>query len=409
MLLLSLAFRNALRNRRRSALTAITVTFGVALLTMAMAWVNGVMGGMLDMAAGYGGTVRVVDADYAKKEQLFPLQENMPDTAPVEAAIRAVPGVDAVFPRIQMPVTAAAGDELGERFGLVQGAPIEFFTQKLKLDAQIQSGRMLAADGEVVIGLLLVEQIAAKLGDDVYLLGQTQDGSMSPVKLKLVGIADLGSAPQNRQIFMTLEKARWLADIEAGATELLVYGGERDDAAILAAAVRTAPGLEGLDVKGWNQRKPFSGMLGIARAIQTVAAGVIVFITALGVLNTMLMSVMERTAEIGVLRALGLRRRQVITLFVTEALGISLIGGLVGAALGGLGGYYLQVNGVDLGSAVDKLPGTIPMHSTIHAQLTPGILAGGVVLGLVMAVIGGALPAFRASRVEPVEAMRSRH
>jgi putative ABC transport system permease protein len=170
--------------------------------------------------------------------------------------------------------------------------------------------------------------------------------------------------------------------------------------------VRALPEAKDLEVAAWSERKPFSDMLGLVTTVQGIAAGVIVLITALGVLNTMLMSVLERTAEIGVLRALGLKRREVISLFVIEAMGIALVGGVIGVTLGGLGGYWLQVHGVNLGSAVDKL--AIPMNTVVYGELTPGILAGGLALGLVMAVIGGFLPAYRASRIEPVEAMRSR-
>jgi putative ABC transport system permease protein len=118
--------------------------------------------------------------------------------------------------------------------------------------------------------------------------------------------------------------------------------------------------------------------------------------------------VLERTGEIGVMRAMGLRRHQVVSLFVLEALGISAIGGVLGAAFGGAGGYWLQVHGVNLGTVVDKLPASIPVNSTVYAQVTPGILISAVLLGLSMAVVGGVIPALRASRIEPIEAMRHR-
>ncbi|MDP2311858.1 MAG: FtsX-like permease family protein [Pseudomonadota bacterium] len=407
-MLLSLALRNSLRNRRRSLLTATMVMLGVASLTVAMSWLEGLFGSTVNMAANLAGHVRVVDADYARREQLNPLHENIAESAPLEAAIRAVPGVVAVYPRISMGVTATVGEEIGEEFGLVQGGPLALFEGPLALPGHLVEGRMLASDDEVVIGKKLVEKMGGKLGDDVVLLGQTQDGSMSPAKLKLVGIVDLGNAMQNRQIFVTLEKVRYMADIPDGAVELAVYGAHRDDGAELAARLGALPELSGKDVKSWDQRPPFDNVMGLLSTVKAVAASAMVFITGLGVLNTMLMSVLERTGEIGVMRAMGLRRMQVIWLFVLEALGISAIGGVLGAVLGGLGGYWLQVHGVNLGSVVDKLPATIPMNSTIYGQVTPEILVSAVLLGLAMAVVGGLVPAYRASRIEPIEAMRHR-
>ncbi len=409
MLIFSLGLRNALRNRRRSALTALTVTLGVALLTVAMAWLTGILGDALDDAANLAGHVRIVSAEYARREQLNPLDRNLPVTAPLEAAIAALPGTVAAYPHITMGVTATVGEDIGERFGLVHGAPLAFYEGPLQLPQHLLSGRMLVTDNEALIGKKLVEQLGAKLGDDVILLGQTQDGSMSPAKVTLVGILDLGNAMQNRQVFLTLDKVRYMVDIPDGAVEILAYASDRGEARALAEAIAALPDLAGKDVKAWDQRPPFDGVLGILYTVQAIAAGVIVFITALGVLNTMLMSVMERTAEIGVMRAMGLRRIQVVQLFFLESVGISAVGGVAGALLGGAAAQIMHLRGINLGSVVDKLPSSMPISATVYPRLTPEILGGAVLLGLLMAVVGGVVPAYRASLIQPIEAMRSRH
>jgi putative ABC transport system permease protein len=150
-------------------------------------------------------------------------------------------------------------------------------------------------------------------------------------------------------------------------------------------------------------------MSGLVGALQSIAAGVIVFITALGVLNTMLMSVLERTAEIGVMRAMGMRRGSTVLLFVMEAMGIAAVGGSIGAVIGGLIAYYgLELHGINLGNAVNKMPPGFAIDAVIHGDWEPYMLVQAFMLGLVMAVVGGALPAFRAAQIEPVEAMRSR-
>jgi putative ABC transport system permease protein len=265
---------------------------------------------------------------------------------------------------------------------------------------------MLTADDEAVIGKKLVGQLGAKVGDEVILLGQTQDGSMSPAKVKLVGIVDLGNAMQNRQIFLTFPKVQYMADLDGGAIEILAYAADRSQADKLADALAALPALQGKDVKAWDRRAPFDGMLAILDTVQGIAAGVIVFITALGVLNTMLMSVMERTAEIGVMRAMGLRRVQVVQLFVLEAVGISVVGGVLGGLLGGSFAQYLHVRGVNLGAVVDRIPAALPLHAVVYPRLTPEILGGAVLLGLLMAFVGGLVPALRASTIQPIDAMR---
>lgn len=409
MLILSLALRNAARNRRRSLLTALTVMIGVAFLTLGMAWIQGVLGDGLDGAARFAGHVRVVKPDFVKKEALFPLDENLPDTAPLVEAAKKLPGVTGAWPRLAMPVTVTAGEEIGEVFGLAQGAPLDWYTEILRLHEHIAEGRMLEADGEVVIGTTVQEQTGARVGDELILLGQTQDGSMSPLKVTVAGVYDLGSKPQNRMLYLTLEQARWMADIPDGALEVLVYGAGREAAEPIAAAMKADPAFASTAVQAWSEREPYATMIPFTRTIRGIAAGTIVFITALGVLNTMLMSVLERTAEIGVLRAMGLKRPQTVALFVVEAMGIAAVGGLLGATVGGLLGYFwLERVGINLGSAADKFPSAIPVNSTVYGVVDGPMLVQAFLLGLVMAVVGGAVPALRAAGIEPVEAMRTR-
>ena len=150
-------------------------------------------------------------------------------------------------------------------------------------------------------------------------------------------------------------------------------------------------------------------MGGLLAAIQAIAAGIIVFITGLGVLNTMLMSVLERTAEIGVMRAFGLRRWQTVVLFFVEAFVLAAIGGLGGILLGAGGVTILGRVGIHLGEGASKLSAAIPINETVYPELTPDILVTGFLLGLAMAVVGGFLPALRAARIQPIDAMRQSH
>ena len=412
-LLVSLALRNARRNVRRSLLTAVTILLGVALLTCGMAWTRGAFGGILDKGANLMGPVRIVKGEFAKKEQLMPLADNIADVAPLLTLARATPGVTGAWPRIQMPVTMTVGEDIGEHFALVQGAPNEWFDRALDLSHHLVEGRMLQADDEGVMGMTAASDLGAKLGDDLILLGQTQDGSISPIKVKVVGLSDLGSGAQNRFVYVPLAKMQWMADIPDGATEILVYGTTREDAVPISAALTQAlaadPAYAALVVNRWDERPPFSAMSGLVGALQSIAAGVIVFITALGVLNTMLMSVLERTAEIGVMRAMGMRRGSTVLLFVMEAMGIAAVGGAIGALVGSVIAYYwLELHGINLGNAVNKMPPGFAIDAVIHGDWEPYMLVQAFALGLVMAVVGGALPAFRAAQIEPVEAMRSR-
>lgn len=422
-MILQLALRNARRNTRRTALTVLTVLLGTMLLTVGMSWVEGLFGQFQVEAARSTGHVRVVTRAWAEREMLQPLHENLPVTAPLEEALRALPGVVAVHPRLNLGVLAARdGHELGETVAMVVAAPLAFHRDILGLDQRLQAGAFLPEEpgSSALVGRALAAELGLSVGERMIVLGRTQDGSMSDMAFQVVGITDTGNTLYDRQVFVDLERGRWIADIPEGALELLVYGEDHKEAVALQERVAEeiarpellqSVGLpEGaqLRAQAWNQREPWASALLLVDAIAGIIVGCIVFITALGVLNTMLMSVLERQGEIGVLRAMGLSTLGVVGLFVGEALVIALLGGALGAGLGSLLAIGLEGVGIDLGGAARNLPDTMPVNRILHPIWTPEQGLRAFALGLVMAVVGSFTPSLRAARIPPVQAMRSR-
>lgn len=409
MMVLSLAWRNALRNVQRTLITAAMVVLGTALLVVGMAWMYGLTGRILEEAADQIGHVRVVDPDYVAREPLMPLYENLPDVAPIVEAVREVPGVVGAWPVISAPVTITAGEEIGDVFGLATGADPAWLDERMRLRGYLVEGAWFGeGDDEVIVGKVLADQAGLAIGGEVRIIGQTQDGSISPILGRVVGVAHAGNPGVDRRIYLRLSQMEWLTDIPGGAIEVLAYGDEASGAPDLAEAIGALPEVDGLAVQAWTTRDPFSGMLDIMSTVRGVVIGTIVLLTALGILNTMMMAVLERTHEIGVLRAMGLSRFSVLSLFVIEAMAIAALGGVLGVGLGSLGGWYLETYGITLGEGVSQRMDTaIPIKATLYGDLTLGMAVAGFVLGLVMALVGTLTPALRAAAIEPVEAMRS--
>lgn len=406
-----LALRNALRNVRRTGLTVTTVLVAVAILTLGLSWIGGIFGSVLDAVTAVSGHIRIVDEDFAAREELYPLYENIEDSAPLVEKLKAVPGVVDVEPRIVTGAVITAGEEIGEDFTLVTAGTRNFFEKYLHGPESIASGRWLQADeGEVVLGRKIALQIDAHVGEKILLMGQTQYGSMSPISVKVVGIV-AGDGMLNSQAFITLDEARYLTDIPNGALEILVYAKDREvqNVAPLAKRIRALNGLDGLLVQSWYERAPWNSVLGIIFAIRTFIQLLIVFVAALAIFNTMTMSVLERTNEIGVMRAMGLTRLGAVGLFLMEALAIGFVGGMVGALIGSIPAHYLQVHGVTLGEdLIDRVGDAYPMKATFYAHLTWGVFLQCSTLGLVIAALGALFPALRASGVAPVVAMKAR-
>lgn len=401
-----LATRNALRRRVRTALTVGMVVVGVALLLLMLTWINGVMGGALAAATASSGHVRVVDPDFAAREQLAPLEENIAEVAPLVALLREQPGVTAVEPRIATGVTVTAGEEIGDLFARAVGANETYFRAQLEGRDKLVAGRWFEGEpDELIAGATVAEEAGAEVGDEMLLLGVTQDGALSPIKGTLVGIVR-GDSEMNQQVLVPLEQMQWLTDIPRGATEVLVYGESYGEARTLGERLAALPELADYAVEPWTEREPWRSMGATVRAMQAILIGVMVLLVALGIWNTMMMSVLERTHEVGVLRALGMSRLGTVGLFVGEALTIGVVGGALGVALGAAPSWLLQEYGIHIGGAA-AAGSDLALSETMYGDLTweGAVLAFG--LGILMAALGSLLPAIRAASIQPVSAMRS--
>jgi putative ABC transport system permease protein len=410
-LIVFLALRNAARNVVRTLLTAGMVVLGGGLLALVFAWIDGVGGAMMEDGASAVGHVRVVDPEFAAREQLMPLYENLPEADKVVQAVRAVPGVRSAYARVTSGVTLTAGDEIGDVFGMAVGADPEWYADALDLPDKVVRGTWFegAGEGQVVLGKKLAEQTGAEIGDEILVLGVTQDGSPSAVEGKLVGVVSAGNPLVDQQLFLPLERMQYLVDLPGGAIEVLAYLDDRDADVEVAERIRASPELAGLTVQAWSEREPWTSMIPTMNAMRGVLMTIVVFITSLGVWNTMMMSVLERTGEIGVMRSMGLGRLGAVSLFVLEAAVIATLGGLVGVALGGGAGLYLETVGVTIGEGVTQNVGNIPMRQTLYGDVSVATTVQAFAMGLVMAVLGSALPAIRAASIQPITAMRGGH
>jgi putative ABC transport system permease protein len=227
-------------------------------------------------------------------------------------------------------------------------------------------------------------------------------------------VVDTGVRSEARhqwRVFLPLAEVQWLTDMPGGALEVLVYGPGREPRQLepIVEALRTAAGLRDTEVEAWYQREPWLSVMGMMDGIQGFIQFFIIMLAALAIFNTMSMSVLERTGEIGVMRAMGMSRPRALGLFLVESIFIGLLGSALGVLLGSAGAWYLETYGVTLGEdVVAKMGSSFPIKATVYADLSLSTVATAVLLGIVASVLGALLPALRASSIQPVLAMRAR-
>jgi len=256
----------------------------------------------------------------------------------------------------------------------------------------------------------MARELELGLGDDLVFLGQAADGSTANELLSVVGIFSTGLNQMDRSgAYMHLADMQRLLALEGQVHQILVVGDSLDDASELAAAARDQfEGREGLGVWSWQEADPATAQMMAMRDVGLIVMLVIVFsVAGLSVLNTMLMTVFERTRELGVLRALGMSRVAMMSLVVLEALLLAFVATGLGLAIGGLFDFLL----IEYGFPYETTEGkglswqgiTFPPAIYGVFALRPILITVGFLNGV--AILAAIWPAIRVARLKPIEAM----
>ncbi|MFT3706617.1 MAG: ABC transporter permease [Archangium sp.] len=402
---LSLGWRNIWRNRRRTLISMSAIGVGLALVIFYSALVGGMMSGAKNQLDDGGmGHVEIFAKGYRPRRELA----------------MTLPDLSTWQDKLKLP----AGTQIGQRVvarGLATSAhgsePVQLWGVDWKAEADlstavrsIKQGALPEADDAhgVVIGEQLAERLALKPGSKVRLMVQRADGEMGADLFKVRGIFhSVSPALGKRQIFVSLAAARELIGAEGVSHQVVVQLQNPDDSARVASELQAALG-DRYEVLTWGQLIPvLERMEKLTDNVVFVIAIFVYLLVGLGVLNTMLMSVLERTREFGVLLSLGTRARQVVQIVLAESFWIATVSGLAGAALGTFLSWYFSSHGVQISSTAESMDlggATLSTLVKTRFNLADVIKASSFVYA--MALIVGLYPAFRITRLQPAEALR---
>lgn len=404
-LLLSLAWRNMWRNWRRTAIALTAIVLGVLLLLFFDGLIKGSDQAIFGNAVRlYGGNLQVHATGFRAKANRMPLLP-LADPAAVLQAVLAQPQVQSAGLRINtagivtsrgssLPVLITALDPAVE-------APISMQA------ANIAQGRfLLPADGDaILIGEALAKRLEVGVGDKLSLVGRSKSELMRQHTMTIVGIYDLGMPDAEKgAVFIPLADGQQLYNLRGQATEAAIFLHQVGSEDQLMAQLQAQ--LPGSEVDTWQTLRPeIRQTLDTKLAFSSIFGMVVLFIASIGILNLLLMAVFERTREMGVLAALGMKRRQIMGLFLLEGALIGVVGGVVGCLLGALLIGLLGQIGIDMSGASGLGEVMVLMGSRLYPSITLADLLSRAVLVIVVAGLASLYPAWHASRKEPADAL----
>ena len=297
---------------------------------------------------------------------------------------------------------------------LVTGIVPETESKISRLNQKMVEGRIIRSGYEEMnIGEKLARDMGLKVGDTLTIVTQTAYGSITAMNLKVVGIFNYGVPSIDRTTFyLPLDKAQELLDLNGAVTEIFILVKDMNEAPEVSKEIGTSlnqvyPGQ--FTAKAWQDVGILSVYMGLAKNVYASIYFLILFLASFTILNTMFMSVLERTKEIGMMKSLGMKNRQVMGVILLEALLIGFIASFIGAMWGAGIAYYLAVEGIDFSAVFDAIKGTmnIPISYVYRALFSWGIVFFGFCMGILFSVLAAIPPALRAAKMEPTEALRT--
>ena len=418
-IILKLGWKNISRNKKRTFFTILAITIGIMMLVFASSYIQGIMNGTTEVAKRMRtGHVKIMTSEYSRLERIMPKEELVLKSEDLSDRIRKIDSVKLVSQMVKFNALISK-DELNEP-GLVVGADPGIIKMHMGIDDMLISGKYFnGGEKEVMIGRIFAEKLGVMVNDELLLVTTDINYSTYALPFRVSGIFNTGyTYIDKHMIFVPLKFGREILDCRDSSHEILIYLNDQDKAAEFTSGIKSilSEGIygESLVAVPWEDDEIIGELMPMVKQVWQKILGIILLIVAIVILNTMLMIVMERYQEIGVLKALGLKSREVFSMIVTEALFIGTIGSVFGVLIGGGFSAWLEKTGINLAEMAGKdmwekfdMP-LVLFGNIIYPDLTLEIIISSFFFGIFISVLAVLYPAYKSSKMLPAEAFRSK-
>ncbi|MBF0217296.1 MAG: ABC transporter permease [Candidatus Omnitrophica bacterium] len=403
LIFIKIAWRNIRRNFYRSVITISSIGIGFASLFFIRSFIDGADHQMVENYTGLiSGHIQI----HSKGFQDNPgLKKSIRSPLEVTGALVKASGITAVSPRVKEYVLISSAENSGG--ALLMGVDPEQEVNVTSLHKHIRSGKFVSTDGQIVIGKTLARSLSVGINDKIVVVAQAFDGSLASESYRICGLLDTGAEEMDKGLaIVTLRAADQLFVLDGKVSEFAVRAGSLEKTDKITASIKRSLDPLKYEVLSWKEISPsLLQWIQFDVAFSDFLLLVILLVVAAGILNTLLMGILERVREFGIMLALGTKRRQIVLMIGIESLILGLAGIAAGFALGAGSSGYFAVHGINLSSfsaALDEYY----TGSVIYPRISYGypVIYGTIVL--ITSLIVSIYPAWRAARLNPVEAIR---
>ena len=373
MSFLSLIIKNPFRNKSRALLAIIGIGIGIATIVALGGITDGLIASAEDTLHS-GGTDITITGSSSETNQatLFgstALSEDWVDLIKNESGVTEAVGV--------YSTTIPSDGSMMSLIG-IKPADVKFAELNIKEGTLFSDGDAK----EVIAGKVVADNKNVSVGDELKVGGET---------FKVVGIFESGNSNQDMSYFMTLNNLQTLVDDEGNISSVFVKVDPSVDAEDVGNSLENKYGDNITVITSLSDLSMAKSMIDMLNGVSFGISLLAIVIGGIGIINTMLMSVLERTREIGVLKAVGWPDRKILLMIICESIVLTVTAAIAGTILG--------IIGVELFMQLNILGG-------MTAIFTAETIAEAFIIAIIVGVIGGIFPAIKATKLPPTEALR---
>lgn len=407
-----LGLKNLTRQKRRNVITIMVIAFAF----FGYLFMDSVMGGMEEMSfsniKNYDtGNIQVVHPEYWEDREKLPLENLIYLNQDTVDSIKNMDGLLGVSPELRFKANLNNGIDETTVLGL--GISPEQYNEVFDTQNYIIEGSMFApGESKAVIGVKLAELMDLKINDYITLLIRTKEDTFNTIDVEISGLLNASNPMINNGIvFIPLDIAQQALNVGNGVSLLALKTASGDEDKITKALMDSFKNKD-LDLKAYSWRESAESVIALSTAKKGGAAtilSVVLLIGMVGIINNVILSALERTAEIGMMKALGMREWEIVFVFMVEATGIGILGGLAGCLIGFAGVGLMAKYGFDLSyMGGDMSEFGIPILDKIYGTWNYPAFSFLFILSVVVALLSSIVPAYWAAHKDPVKAIYHR-
>ncbi len=412
MFLTKLAFKNLVRHRNRTLITAVIIAFAIFFFILMDSMIGGMNEMSYDSIIDYeAGHLQVVTEEYWEEEDELPLENLLVADRQMMTGVES--GIGHQASSAELNFSARLNNGTNELPVMGKGIVPERFQQVFAMEDKFVEGAMFSGgEYKAVMGKRLADLLELEKDDYITLLVKDKNETFNTIDVEISGLIHTGNPNVNSNIvYLPLDIVQQALNVDNQVSKVIVRLEDKDLA--MGAASSLENKLKGINnnlaVYSWEELEAVS-VAGAKDIGNKMILGIILVIAAIAIINTVILAALERMEEIGMMKAMGLQRKEIIYTFVLESTGIGILGGIIGLMLGVIGVWIFTIYGIDWGAmaGVEMASFGIPVVGKMYGVWNPAAFLFVFSFAIIVSLLSSILPAYWAADKDPVKAIYHR-